>query len=88
MLATAAFTDKLIVAGVFPLAGVTARKLPPVLGTKEVVNGALAPAVVLLTWMLCAVGVDMDPASMLNEAVLAESVMADVAEVTPSVTGI
>jgi hypothetical protein len=88
VLATAAFTDKLMAAGVFPLAGVTVRKLPPVLGTKDVVNGALVPAVVLVTWMLCAVGIDMDPASTVNEAVLAESVIADVAGVTLSVTGI
>ena len=77
-----------MVAGVFPLAGVTVRKLPPVLGTKEAVNGTLVPALVLVTWTVCAVGMDMDPARTVNEAVLVESEMADVAGVTSSVTGI
>ena len=52
MLETAAFTDKVMVAGVFPLDGVTVKKLPPVLGTKQAVKGTLVPDVVLVTWML------------------------------------
>ena len=55
---------------------------------KEAVNGTLAPAALLVTWMVCAPGMDMDPASTLNEALLAERAIADVAEVTLSVTGI
>jgi len=49
MLDTAAFTDKVSVAGVLPLDGITVRKFPPVLGTKEVVNGTLVPVVLLVT---------------------------------------
>jgi len=78
MSASAAFTDRVMVAGVFPLDGVTVRKLPPVLGAKATVNGALVPAT-LVTWTLCATGVDIDPACTLNVAVLMESEMAEVA---------
>ncbi len=88
MLDTAAFTDKVSVAGVFPLEGVTVTKSPPVLGTKDAVKGALVPVVVLVTWIVCATGTDMEPACTLNEAALLESVMADVATVTLNVTGI
>ena len=58
-----------------------------VLGTNDAVKGAVDPLVVLVTWIVCGVGTDIDPASTLNEALLLESVIADVAEVTFSVTG-
>jgi hypothetical protein len=88
VLETAGFTDKVSVAGVLPLDGATVRKLPPVLGTKETVNGTLAPVVAPFTCRVVEPGIDIEPASTLNEALLLESVMADVAEVTSSVTGI
>ena len=36
-------------------------------GQKVAVNGALVPAAVLVTWTLCVPGIDMEPASTLNE---------------------
>jgi hypothetical protein len=87
VLDTAAFTANVSVAGVFPLAGVTVRKLPPVPGMKVAVNGTL-PVELLVTWTVVEPGIDIEPVRTLNEAVLADSVTADVAEVTSSVTGI
>ena len=88
MLDTAASTDKAIVAGVFPLEGVTVRKLPPVLGTKATVKGTLAPEALLVTCTLCVPGIDMEPADTLKDTLLVDSVIAEVAVVTFSVTGI
>ena len=79
MLDTDAFTDKVMVAGVFPLDGVTVRKLPPVLGTKVAVKGTLAPPP--LAGYLDGLRTRNRHgacAATLNDALLAESEIADV----------
>jgi hypothetical protein len=87
VLETAEFTDKLMVAGVLPLVGVTVKKFSPELGTKVAVNGTL-DAVVLVTCTLSVPGTDVEPAGTINERLLLESAIADVAAVTLRVTEI
>jgi hypothetical protein len=84
---TLEFSDKVIVPGVFPLAGVAVRKLPPVLETNETAKGSLDPVTALVTCTVWDPGRDVDPAAMLNVAVLAESVIKEAAAVTFRVTG-